>query len=102
MIRLDPEWARLMRSYEAQHMDPRNRRCHRVGISLLVASAPVAATVVGLPLAAAMLTVGCGFQALGHYFEGKKPAFLEDRRNVIVGLLWWLKECGVRVELGSA
>jgi uncharacterized membrane protein YGL010W len=62
---------------------------------LIAASVPVAATIVGLPLAAAMFTTGWTFQFVGHVFEGKKPAFVDDRRNLIVGLLWWMKKSGV-------
>jgi uncharacterized membrane protein YGL010W len=99
MIRLDAEWTHLMRAYEEQHRDARNRICHRVGIPLILASVPVGATVVGLPLAASLFTAGCAFQALGHWFERAKPAFVEDRRHVVVGLLWWLKESGAGIEL---
>jgi uncharacterized membrane protein YGL010W len=99
MIRLNHEWTRLMHLYERDHSDPRNQACHRVGIPLIAASFPVGATVVGLPIAAAMFTTGWGFQFLGHYFEGKKPSFVEDRRNFLVGALWWLKKAGVRVDL---
>lgn len=95
MIRLDAEWTELMRRYEEQHADPRNQACHKVGIPLIAASVPVAATIVGLPLAAAMFTTGWTFQFVGHVFEGKKPAFVDDRRNLIVGLLWWMKKSGV-------
>ena len=100
-IRLGTEWTDLMHRYEEQHADPRNKTCHRVGIPLIAASFPVGATVVGLPLAATMFTVGWGFQFVGHYFEGKKPAFVDDKRNFIVGLLWWLKESGMSIELAG-
>lgn len=101
MIRLDAAWSDLMRSYEEQHADPRNQACHRVGIPLIAGSIPVAATVVGLPVAAAMFTVGWTFQFVGHAFEGKKPAFIDDRRNLLVGVLWWLKKSGMGVELAD-
>jgi uncharacterized membrane protein YGL010W len=97
MIRLNDEWTALMHGYEEQHADPRNAFCHRVGIPLVAASFPVGATIIGLPLAGTMFTVGWGFQFLGHYFEGKKPAFVDDKRNLIVGLLWWLKKSGVPI-----
>ena len=96
-MRLNEEWTGLMKSYEADHSDPRNQACHKVGIPLIAASLPVGATVVGLPLAATMFTVGWGFQLLGHAFEGKKPSFLRDRRNYLVGALWWLKKVGVPI-----
>jgi uncharacterized membrane protein YGL010W len=101
MLRLNAEWTDLMHKYEGDHQDPRNQACHRVGIPLIAASLPIGATVVGLPLAAAMFTTGWAFQFVGHAFEGKKPSFVDDRRNLVVGLLWWLKKSGVRVALAE-
>lgn len=98
-MQLGAEWSQLMKNYEADHTDPLNQACHKVGIPLIAASLPVGATVVGLPLAASMFTVGWTFQFVGHYFEGKKPSFVEDRRYLLVGLLWWLKKTGAKIEL---
>jgi|SRR5580692_3773891 uncharacterized membrane protein YGL010W len=101
MMHLNATWTTLMHAYETRHQDARNRRCHRVGIPLIAASIPLAATMVGLPLAIPMFTVGCAFQGIGHIFEGKQPAFVDDRRNVLVGLLWWLREAGVPITLAE-
>jgi uncharacterized membrane protein YGL010W len=101
-IRLNAEWTDLMNRYSDDHSDPRNQACHRVGIPLIAASLPVGATLIGLPLAGVMFSVGWGFQFVGHYFEGKKPSFVNDKRNLIVGLLWWLKKTGARIELAEA
>jgi uncharacterized membrane protein YGL010W len=101
MIRLNDEWTDLMRKYEADHSDPRNQFCHRIGIPMIAASFPVGATVVGLPLAATLFTTGWGFQFVGHYFEGKKPSFVNDKRNLMVGLLWFLRKSGVSIELSE-
>src|ERR1700735_5403508 len=100
-IQLNAEWTDLMTRYPDAHADPRNQACHRIGIPLIAASFPVGATIVGLPLAAAMFTVGWGFQFVGHLYEGKKPSFVDDKRNLIVGLLWWLKKTGAPIELQS-
>lgn len=102
MIRLNQEWTDLLHKYQADHRDPRNQACHKVGIPLIVGSLPVGATVVGLPLAAAMFSVGWGFQFLGHYFEGKKPSFVDDRRSLLVGVLWCMEKYGVKVFEESA
>lgn len=101
MIRLNAEWTDLMKSYEADHQDPRNQACHKVGIPLIAASLPVGATIVGLPLAAAMFSTGWAFQFAGHLFEGKKPSFVDDRRMLLIGLLWWLKKTGAPIALQS-
>ena len=100
-MRLNEEWTDLMHSYELDHSDPRNQACHKVGIPLIAASIPVGATIIGLPLAAGMFSVGWKFQFVGHYFEGKKPSFVNDKRNLVVGLLWWLKKSGAKIELAE-
>ncbi len=97
MIRLNPEWTKLLADYKEQHSDPRNQACHRIGIPMIAASFPVGATIVGLPLAAGLFTVGWGFQFLGHHYQGNDPAFFGDRRNLLVGLLWWLQKSGLPV-----
>lgn len=94
MLKLNEEWTELMRRYAEDHSDPRNQACHKVGIPLIAASIPVGATVIGLPLAAAMFTTGWTFQFVGHAFEGKKPSFVDDKRNLLVGLLWWFEKVG--------
>jgi uncharacterized membrane protein YGL010W len=101
-MKLNAEWTALMHSYDEQHADPRNQACHKIGIPMIAASFPVGATIVGLPLAATMFTVGWGFQFVGHYYEGKPPAFVDDKRNFIVGLLWWLKKTGANIELDES
>ena len=92
LMKLNAEWTDLMHKYEDDHSDPRNQACHKVGIPLIAASFPVGATVLGLPLAAGMFTVGWGFQFVGHAFEGKKPSFVSDKRSLVVGLLWWAEK----------
>lgn len=94
-IRLNPEWSNLMHSYAADHQNPVNQACHSVGIPLIAASIPVGMSIVGLPLAAAMFGVGWTFQFVGHAFEGKKPSFVSDKRQLVVGLLWWTKKMGL-------
>jgi uncharacterized membrane protein YGL010W len=97
MIRLDERWTEMLETYKDQHRDPRNQACHKVGIPMIAASFPVGATVVGLPLAAWLFTVGWGFQLAGHLFEGNKPSFTDDHRYLLVGLLWWLEKAGLPV-----
>jgi uncharacterized membrane protein YGL010W len=97
MIRLNREWSELLADYKRQHRHPRNQACHRIGIPMIAASIPIGATIVGLPLAAGLFTVGWGFQFLGHHYEGNDPAFFGDRRQLLVGLLWWLQKSGVPI-----
>src|SRR6478672_3989541 len=91
-MRLGHEWSDLLARYKDDHQNPVNQACHKVGIPLIAASFPVGATVLGLPLAAGMFTVGWGFQFVGHAFEGKKPSFVSDKRSLVVGLLWWAEK----------
>ena len=101
-MKLNAEWSRLMAEYDEQHQHPMNQACHKVGIPLIAASLPIGATVIGLPLAVGMFTVGWGFQFVGHYYEQKPPAFIDDKRNLVVGLLWWLKKSGAAtIELAA-
>jgi uncharacterized membrane protein YGL010W len=94
-VTLNSEWTNLLASYKLDHQDPTNQAFHKVGIPLIVASIPVGATLVGLPLAATMFTVGWGFQFAGHAFEGKKPSFVDDKRNLLVGVVWWAEKTGL-------
>jgi uncharacterized membrane protein YGL010W len=97
MIQLNPSWTRLLHKYQDDHRDPRNQACHKIGIPLIALSLPVGATIVGLPLAASMFTVGWGFQFVGHAFEGKKPSFVDDKRSLLIGLLWCIEKYGIHI-----
>lgn len=94
-VKLNPEWSGLLTQYKADHQDPRNQFCHSVGIPMILASLPVGATIIGLPVAIPLFSVGWGFQFVGHYFEGKKPSFTEDRRQLLIGALWWSQKVGL-------
>lgn len=96
-IPLNAEWTEVLQKYKEDHRDPRNQACHKVGIPLIVGSIPVGATLVGLPLAAGMFTVGWGFQFVGHWFEGKKPSFVDDKRSLLIGVLWCLEKYGMKI-----
>jgi uncharacterized membrane protein YGL010W len=96
-IQLNAEWSELMDQYKADHQDPRNQRCHRIGIPMILASLPIGATIIGLPVAIPLFTVGWGFQFVGHLFEGKKPSFTEDRRQLAIGALWWTQKAGLKL-----
>jgi uncharacterized membrane protein YGL010W len=102
-IRLNPEWSLLLERYKGEHQDRRNQLTHFVGIPMIVASLPLAVTIVGLPVAVGLFTVGWGFQFAGHWFEGNDPAFFGDRRNLVVGVIWWAQKAGlVQLEHESA
>ena len=64
MIRLNEEWSALVRDYRAKHTDPRNQACHRIGIPMIAASIPLAATIVGLELLYRRTLIGRAFLAI--------------------------------------
>ncbi len=94
-IRLNREWSLLLERYKGDHRDRRNQATHMIGIPLIVASLPMIASIVALPLGASLFTVGWGFQFLGHWFEGNDPAFFSDRRSLLVGALWCAEKYGL-------
>jgi len=61
-----------------------------------------------------LFVVGWAFQFVGHYFEGKKPAFVDDLIGLLVGPLFLVAEVafhlnmrtdvrdGIRRRLGTA
>lgn len=96
-IQLNREWTELFAKYRGDHQHPMNQLSHKIGIPLILASLPVGATLVGLPLAAGLFSVGWTFQFAGHYFEGKKPSFVDDKRSLIIGALWCFEKYGVKL-----
>jgi uncharacterized membrane protein YGL010W len=97
MWKLNRSWSEAFDKYKADHQDPRNQAMHKIGIPLIVGSLPVGMTVIGLPLAAAMFTTGWTFQFVGHVFEGKKPSFVDDRRSLLIGVMWCLEKYGMKL-----
>jgi uncharacterized membrane protein YGL010W len=49
-------------------------------------------TATGLALAGALFVVGWALQFLGHRFEGMKPAFFDDLRQLLIGPLFLCAE----------
>ncbi len=97
MIPLNHEWTELLHKYQDDHQDPRNQACHKIGIPMILASLPLGASLIGLPVAVPLFTVGWGFQFTGHYFEGKKPSFVDDKRSLVIGALWCLEKYGLKL-----
>lgn len=91
-MKLNRSWSELLTRYKADHQHPVNQACHAIGVPMIVASIPTAATIVGIPLAAGLFSVGWTFQFVGHWFEGKKPVFMDDKRALLIGVLWWAEK----------
>ena len=96
-ITLNEEWSELLEQYKDDHQDNRNQLCHSIGIPMIAASLPLGATIVGLPLAIPLFGIGWGFQFAGHLFEGKKPSFVDDKRQLLVGAAWWTQKIGLNL-----
>src|SRR5690349_8615277 len=100
-VTLNEEWSQLFEAYKRDHQDPRNQLCHSIGIPLILASIPASLSIVGLPLGVGLFSVGWTFQFAGHAFEGKKPSFVDDKRSLLIGALWWFKKIGLDVRLSG-
>ena len=61
LVKLGPVWSNLMAKYQADHQNKINQVCHSIGIPMIAASVPLAATVIGLPLAVPLFALGWTF-----------------------------------------
>ncbi|MFL6623790.1 MAG: DUF962 domain-containing protein [Sulfurifustis sp.] len=73
-------------------------------ILLLWLAMTVAAQSTGVWLASgvALFVIGWGFQFVGHYWEGRKPAFVDDLIGLIIGPLFVMAEAAFALGLRSA
>jgi uncharacterized membrane protein YGL010W len=80
--------------YEQSHQHPVNRRCHTVGIPMIVLSLLTALPALFVPalrwVAGALFVLGWVLQFVGHAYERKPPEFFKDWRFLLVGVRWWL------------
>lgn len=58
-------------------------------------------TAVWLGVGLGTFVLGWGFQFVGHYFEGKKPAFVDDLVGLLIGPLFVVAEIGFAMGLRS-
>jgi uncharacterized membrane protein YGL010W len=68
--------------------------CVWVGMALAAQS-----TAVWLGFGIGLFVIGWGIQFLGHYFEGRKPAFVDDIMGLVIGPLFVLAELAFLVGL---
>ena len=89
-------WDHSVSFYGETHQHDLNRTLHRVGIPLILGGTAV--LLVAKPfrpfwtLGAASFTVGWAMNFVGHYYEGKKPAFADDPLSFIAGPVWDLQQ----------
>jgi uncharacterized membrane protein YGL010W len=55
--------------------------------------------VVGILLRAGSFVLGWGLQFLGHVWEGRKPAFVDDLMSLSIGPLFIAAECAFALGL---
>jgi uncharacterized membrane protein YGL010W len=80
--------------YDLSHQHPVNRRCHTIGIPLIVTSLVAVIPALFVPavwwLVGALFVGGWVLQFVGHAYERKPPEFFKDWRFLFVGVRWWL------------
>lgn len=89
-------WDEWIEEYSHSHTHPINKFTHKIGIPLIVLSAPLfiaAFFVKSFWVVPVVLFVGgWALQFVGHFFEGKPPEFFKDWRFLFVGVRWWIKK----------
>ena len=76
--------------------------------AVLGATAAIGTTIAAMPFplwagtAASLFIGGWAIQFLGHFFEGKKPAFLDDLRGLLDGPLFLVAEIAFALGLSPA
>jgi uncharacterized membrane protein YGL010W len=92
-VHQSPKTRDWLERYNERHQHPVNRACHTVGIPMIVVALLLGLAALAVHelwmVAAALFVAGWVLQFIGHWVEGKPPAFLSDWRFLITGLNWW-------------
>lgn len=80
----------FLETYKEKHQHPINRLTHTFGIPMIVISLPL--FFFDWRWALGLFTVGWILQFIGHWFEGKAPAFFSDIKFLLVGPWWWVQK----------
>ena len=81
---------KLLEEYKKCHTHPINHLTHVIGIPLIVLSLPI--LIISYRWSLGLFISGWILQFIGHYFEGKPPAFLKNPLFLLAGLAWWIKK----------
>jgi len=84
-------------NYAAYHRDRRNVATHFIGIPMIVLGVAVLAarpTATWLSVGGELFAVGWVVQFVGHAWEGRKPAFVDDLVGRVIGPLLVAAELG--------
>lgn len=83
----------LLKQYGHSHRHPWNRRLHRVGIPLIIASLIWIAQSQGASRAAwELFALGWVFQIAGHVIEGSRPEFLRNPIYLFIGPIYLVRQ----------
>lgn len=93
--RASPGSRSWLERYNESHRHPVNRALHTLGIPMIALSFPVAlAAALRWPAlwvpALALFACGWLLQFIGHWIEGRPPAFFSDWRFLVTGMAWWV------------
>ncbi len=70
-----------------------------VAMGLVFAAMYAAAPYIGAPLAWILFAAGWILQFIGHWFEGKKPAFFRNGLHLMIGPMWILNDLLLKLRL---
>ena len=89
----DKSWEQWLSEYSEGHQNPINRRCHSVGIPIILLSIAMLPWAFFFPEllkpALILFALGWALQFIGHIYEKKPPEFFKDWRFLFVGARWW-------------
>lgn len=89
----------FLKTYKKSHTHPFNHTTHAVGIPMIVIS--LVLFFFNWKVALILFTLGWTLQFLGHWVEGKPPAFFKNPTYLIIGPIWWVKKILLRDESGN-
>ena len=102
-------WDDWIAQYASSHRHPINRICHTLGIPLIVLSIVLFAVALFVPrfwpIPLGFFLLGWIFQFVGHHFEGKRPALMDNIFQAFIGPMFLVAETlvasGYRADLAE-
>lgn len=80
----------FIEEYKKSHTHPMNHLTHAFGIPMILVSLPT--FFFRWKWALALFTIGWILQFIGHFFEGKPPAFFKNPLFLLAGAAWWFRK----------
>lgn len=88
----------LLENYKKSHTHPVNKILHAIGIPVIVISL-IFLMITGMGYnwkhaswAVGLFVFGWILQIVGHFFEGKPPAFFSNPIYLLIAPIWWIKK----------